>query len=88
MPFALKTTIYSEFSLDKKIAGDLVEFETFRDALTAAEHVAKVLSNVIKLTRHSSCETSINHAGFYADHYNELAITVYDTEKYNKQTGS
>jgi hypothetical protein len=56
------------------------EFEKFGDAVRTAEYVAEVLNNVIPLTRHTSCETSISHCGYYADHYNELFICVKSNE--------
>lgn len=51
-------------------------FEKYENAVSAVEHIADVLKNVMTLTRHSSCEKSISHCGYYGDHYNELFIYV------------
>ena len=72
--YILTTEIYK--TKDKTIT----EFEKYGDAVMAAEHIAKVLNNIIDLTRHSSCETHISHCGYYADNYNELFICVKSNE--------
>lgn len=72
--YILKTEIYN--TKDKITS----KFEKYGDAIEAAEHIADVLKTVMKLTRHSSCETSINHCGYYADHYNEVFICVNSNE--------
>ena len=72
--YILRTKIYS--TKDEITS----EFERHYDAINAAEHIAEVLKTVMKLTRHSSCESPINHCGYYADHYNEVFISVKSTE--------
>lgn len=68
--YILKTELYSNGSVNN------TEFDEFKDAVIAAEHIAELVRQIIDLTRHSSCESSIIHCGYYADHYNELCITV------------
>lgn len=68
--YELTTEIYG-----KKLK-TITQFDKYGDAVSAAEHVAGVLNNIMSLTRHSSCEEPISHCGYYADHYNEVFICV------------
>lgn len=68
--YILKTIIHSNKIEIKSI------FDNFKDALIAAEHVVTTLNSIMNLTRHSSCESPINHCDYYADLYNEFSITV------------
>lgn len=76
--YTLTTKIYEN---KNKITS---EFEKYGDAVKSAEHIADVLKNIMKLTRHSSCETSISHCGYYVDHYNEVFISVKSSGEYDE----
>jgi hypothetical protein len=71
--YLLKTEIYKPKLSSVKF---VTEFDNYKDAVIAAEHTVKVLDNIMSLTRHPSCESSVNHCGYYADLYNELAVIV------------
>jgi hypothetical protein len=70
MKYILTTEVYG------KKPNVTTEFDEFKNAVMAAEHVVSALGNIIDLTRHPSWESDIRHMDFFADHYNEICVKV------------